>query len=210
MAYEGHIAGVGDRPPGKRAPGAGHRVMQSPLGPRDRRAAGRGRRGRVRGGGPRVRERGWHRQPARHHRARTRSPSWPPDRASSRPRCSTPTARFASAGGDVRDAGRAQARARDRDRARGRLPGIRARRAQPRSLALPPARPAARPLRGRRRGPDAGPGRPARDLRIGDRVYFRHAKAGELCERFDALHLVSGDRVVDEVPTYRGEGKTFL
>ncbi len=50
----------------------------------------------------------------------------------------------------------------------------------------------------------------ARGLQIGDRVYFRHAKAGELCERFDSLHLVSGDRVVDEVPTYRGEGRTFL
>jgi D-serine deaminase-like pyridoxal phosphate-dependent protein len=48
------------------------------------------------------------------------------------------------------------------------------------------------------------------DLRIGDRVYFRHAKAGELCERFDTLLLVEGDRVVDEVPTYRGEGRAFL
>jgi D-serine deaminase-like pyridoxal phosphate-dependent protein len=47
-------------------------------------------------------------------------------------------------------------------------------------------------------------------LRIGDRVWFRHTKAGELCERFDALHLVEGDRVVQTVPTYRGEGKTFL
>jgi D-serine deaminase-like pyridoxal phosphate-dependent protein len=47
-------------------------------------------------------------------------------------------------------------------------------------------------------------------LRIGDKVYFRHTKAGELCERFDRLHLVQGDRVVDAVPTYRGEGKTFL
>jgi len=47
-------------------------------------------------------------------------------------------------------------------------------------------------------------------LRVGDRVYMRHAKAGELCERFDALHLVEGDRIVDLVPTYRGEGKTFL
>jgi D-serine deaminase-like pyridoxal phosphate-dependent protein len=53
-------------------------------------------------------------------------------------------------------------------------------------------------------------GPPARDLRVGDRVYFRHAKAGELCERFDTLHLVAGDRVVDEVPTYRGEGRAFL
>jgi D-serine deaminase-like pyridoxal phosphate-dependent protein len=56
--------------------------------------------------------------------------------------------------------------------------------------------------------PLAGP--PAADLRIGDRVYMRHAKAGELCERFDVLHLVEGGTIVDVVPTYRGEGKTFL
>ena len=53
-------------------------------------------------------------------------------------------------------------------------------------------------------------GPPAAELQIGDRVYMRHTKAGELCERFDALHLVEGDRIVDLVPTYRGEGKTFL
>ena len=47
-------------------------------------------------------------------------------------------------------------------------------------------------------------------LQIGDRVWMRHAKAGELCERFDRLYLVSGDRIVDEVPTYRGEGQCFL
>jgi D-serine deaminase-like pyridoxal phosphate-dependent protein len=53
-------------------------------------------------------------------------------------------------------------------------------------------------------------GEAARELSIGDRVYFRHAKAGELCERFDALHLVEGGEIVGVVPTYRGEGKTFL
>jgi D-serine deaminase-like pyridoxal phosphate-dependent protein len=53
-------------------------------------------------------------------------------------------------------------------------------------------------------------GEPAASLEVGGRVYFRHAKAGELCERFDTLHLVEGDRIVDAVPTYRGEGKTFL
>lgn len=37
-----------------------------------------------------------------------------------------------------------------------------------------------------------------------------HAKAGELCERFAELHLISGDRVTGTVPTYRGEGRTFL
>jgi len=47
-------------------------------------------------------------------------------------------------------------------------------------------------------------------LRLGDRVYFRHAKAGELCERFDRLYLVQGGEIVDEVPTYRGEGRCFL
>ena len=36
----------------------------------------------------------------------------------------------------------------------------------------------------------------ADDLLIGDKVWFRHAKAGELCERFAQLHLVEGDRVV--------------
>jgi D-serine deaminase-like pyridoxal phosphate-dependent protein len=53
-------------------------------------------------------------------------------------------------------------------------------------------------------------GEAAARLRVGDRVYFRHAKAGELCERFNSLYLVEGDRVVDEAPTYRGEGKAFL
>ncbi|MEU9235460.1 amino acid deaminase/aldolase [Streptomyces subrutilus] len=53
-------------------------------------------------------------------------------------------------------------------------------------------------------------GSPADDLLIGDRVWFRHAKAGELCERFDTLHLVEGDRVSAAVPTYRGEGRAFL
>ncbi|KPI16347.1 alanine racemase domain protein [Actinobacteria bacterium OK074] len=50
----------------------------------------------------------------------------------------------------------------------------------------------------------------ADDLLIGDKVWFRHAKAGELCERFDSLHLIEGDAVTATVPTYRGEGHTFL
>jgi D-serine deaminase-like pyridoxal phosphate-dependent protein len=53
-------------------------------------------------------------------------------------------------------------------------------------------------------------GPPAAQLHVGDRVYFRHAKAGELCERFDRLYLIEGDRITDEVPTYRGEGRCFL
>ncbi len=53
-------------------------------------------------------------------------------------------------------------------------------------------------------------GAPAAALAVGDRVWMRHAKAGELCERFLCLHLIEGDRVVEEVPTYRGEGQCFL
>ena len=52
-------------------------------------------------------------------------------------------------------------------------------------------------------------GRAARDLRLGDRVLLRHAKAGELCERFDTVTIVSAGGGVDTVPTYRGEGKNF-
>lgn len=52
---------------------------------------------------------------------------------------------------------------------------------------------------------------PAADrLEIGDRVWFRHTKAGELCERFEAVHLIEGEHIVRTVPTYRGEGRTFL
>lgn len=47
-------------------------------------------------------------------------------------------------------------------------------------------------------------------LAIGDRVWFRHAKAGELAERFADFQLVRGGERVGHTPTYRGEGKTFL
>ena len=53
-------------------------------------------------------------------------------------------------------------------------------------------------------------GAAAASLRVGDDVYLRHAKAGELCERFNSLYLVRGDEIVDEVPTYRGEGRCEL
>lgn len=50
----------------------------------------------------------------------------------------------------------------------------------------------------------------ARTLRVGDRVWLRHTKAGELAEHLDAYAVVDGDRVTGELPTYRGEGKVFL
>lgn len=52
-------------------------------------------------------------------------------------------------------------------------------------------------------------GKAARALSIGDRVVFRYAKAGEMCERFDTVAVVDAAGAVEVVPTYRGEGKNF-
>jgi D-serine deaminase-like pyridoxal phosphate-dependent protein len=47
-------------------------------------------------------------------------------------------------------------------------------------------------------------------LRPGDRVWMRHAKAGELAERLTDYHLIDPDRIDTPVtPTYRGEGQCF-
>lgn len=54
------------------------------------------------------------------------------------------------------------------------------------------------------------PLRGASGLGIGDRVWFRPAKAGEIAERVEIIHVVEGDRVRASVPTYRGEGRAFL
>ncbi|PRY62028.1 MULTISPECIES: amino acid deaminase/aldolase [Glycomyces] len=53
-------------------------------------------------------------------------------------------------------------------------------------------------------------GRAADALAIGDRIWMRHAKAGELAERVNTIHLIRRGEVVDEVPTYRGEGRAFV
>jgi D-serine deaminase-like pyridoxal phosphate-dependent protein len=70
-------------------------------------------------------------------------------------------------------------------------------------------RAAGKPIRGAGEVQTPLLGKAADGLRIGDRVWFRHAKAGELCERFGELHLVEGDTVTATVPTYRGEGQSF-
>ena len=46
-------------------------------------------------------------------------------------------------------------------------------------------------------------------LRPGNRVWLRHAKAGELAERFGDYHVIGDDGQVTTVPTYRGEGQCF-
>lgn len=58
--------------------------------------------------------------------------------------------------------------------------------------------------------PLRGPG--ARGLKLGDPVFFRHAKAGEPAEHLSAVAVYCrlDDEIVDVWPTYRGEGKVFL
>ncbi|MFV2022067.1 hypothetical protein [Micromonospora sp. LOL_023] len=50
-------------------------------------------------------------------------------------------------------------------------------------------------------------------LRVGDRVWFRHAEAGEVREHVTGSHLVSGARPADSAarlrPACRGEGRAF-
>jgi D-serine deaminase-like pyridoxal phosphate-dependent protein len=52
-------------------------------------------------------------------------------------------------------------------------------------------------------------GTPATRLRIGDRVWFRHAKAGEVCEHVKSLTVVDADAATTDWPTYRGDGRAF-
>jgi D-serine deaminase-like pyridoxal phosphate-dependent protein len=52
-------------------------------------------------------------------------------------------------------------------------------------------------------------GSAAARLRVGDRVWWRHTKAGELSEHLNEFALIDDDRIVAMLPTYRGEGKAF-
>jgi D-serine deaminase-like pyridoxal phosphate-dependent protein len=210
MAYEGQIAGVGDRPPGRRLRGAMIRFMQ-------RRSARelRKRRGRivvavhesarlefVNGGGtgslevtaadPAVTElaagSGFYAPTLFDHYS---SFGLTPAAAFALPIVRKPTSSVATAlGGGYLASGSGDAL---------RLPSP----WLPEGLRLDPEEGA-----GEVQTPLLGAA--ARKLAIGDRVYMRHTKAGELCERFDALYLVEGGEIVDEVPTYRGEGHAFL
>lgn len=82
---------------------------------------------------------------------------------------------------------------------RDRLPVI----AHPAGLAYAPQEAA-----GEVQTPVLGPAADA--LRVGSTVWLRPAKAGESAEHAPVYRLVAGDRVVDEAPTYRGEGRFFL
>jgi D-serine deaminase-like pyridoxal phosphate-dependent protein len=210
MAYEGQIAGVGDLPPGRRLRGAMIRFMQrrSAAELAGRRAAVVAALGEfveleiVNGGGtgsleltaaePAVTEvtagSGFYAPALFDHYSRF---SLTPAAGFALPIVRRPAAGVATAlgGGYLASGGG--------DPARLPAPWL------PRGLRLDPEEGAGEvqtPLLG-----DA-----AAKLAIGDRAYLRHAKAGELCERFDSLHLVEGEQIVDVVPTYRGEGKAFL
>jgi D-serine deaminase-like pyridoxal phosphate-dependent protein len=47
-------------------------------------------------------------------------------------------------------------------------------------------------------------------VRLGDPIFMRYAKAGEMCERFNGLIAIAGGQIIDELPTYRGEGQAFM
>jgi D-serine deaminase-like pyridoxal phosphate-dependent protein len=210
MAYEGQIAGVGDRPPGKRLRGAAIRFMQrrSAAELAERRAAIVAAVSEVaeleivNGGGTGSLEltgaeeavtevsagSGFYAPALFDHYTRF---TLTPAAGFALPIVRKPTPRVATAlGGGYLASGSGDA---------ARLP----------SPWLPP---------GLKLDPEEGAGEvqtpllgdAAAELQIGDRAYLRHAKAGELCERFASLHLVEGGAIVDVVPTYRGESQAFL
>ncbi|MDP9815471.1 alanine racemase [Spirilliplanes yamanashiensis] len=210
MSYEAHIAGVGDAPPGRRLRGAGVRWMQRTAWPelRRRRAAAVAA----------VRE---HADLAFVNGGGTGSLA----ATAADPAVTEVTAGSGLYGPTLFDAYRAW---RPTPAAFYGLPVVR--RPSPGVatvlgggwVASGPAEPSRLPTpwlpEGLRYKPDEGPGEVqtpllgpgAAALRLGDRVWFRHAKAGELCEHVNELHLVSGDQLADTVPTYRGEGRAFL
>lgn len=48
------------------------------------------------------------------------------------------------------------------------------------------------------------------DLSLGQAIFFRHAKSGELFERFNEVYLLRQGRIEDKVKTYRGLGWNFF
>ncbi len=187
MAYEGQIAGVGDLPPGQRLRGAAIRFMQrrSAAELAERRAAIVAALGEfveleiVNGGGTGSLELTAAEEAVTEVTAG--SGFYAPALFDHYSRFSlTPAAAFALPVV-------AQALGVGGDGARRRLPRLRPRRPRPPSLSLAARGPAARRRGGRRRGADAAARRAGGEARVGDRVYLRHAKAGELCERFNTL-----------------------
>jgi len=53
-------------------------------------------------------------------------------------------------------------------------------------------------------------GAAAEELAVGDRVWLRHTKAGELSEHLNGFAIVDGQHLIGAELTYRGEGQVFL
>lgn len=49
----------------------------------------------------------------------------------------------------------------------------------------------------------------AANLKIGELVWFRHAKSGEIAEHTNTVAVLQGDQIVDSVTTYRGNGNAW-
>lgn len=83
----------------------------------------------------------------------------------------------------------------------------------PDRLPRPVHPPGLRPTRTEAVGEVQTPLRVPRDMagriRLGDRVWFRHAKSGEVAEHVNEFVVVDGDTVVTTIATYRGEGQVF-
>jgi D-serine deaminase-like pyridoxal phosphate-dependent protein len=47
-------------------------------------------------------------------------------------------------------------------------------------------------------------------LNIGDAILFRPSKAGEIAERFPYFYIIKDNKMIDQFPTYRGDGGCFL
>jgi D-serine deaminase-like pyridoxal phosphate-dependent protein len=65
-----------------------------------------------------------------------------------------------------------------------------------------------REMAGEVQTPLTGPA--AARLRMGDRVWLRHTKAGEVSEHLDSFAVVDDGAIVATLPTYRGQGQVFL
>jgi hypothetical protein len=50
----------------------------------------------------------------------------------------------------------------------------------------------------------------AGNLPLGTPVLFRHAKAGELAERFQHVWLFQKGKAPSKAPTYRGDGQCYF
>ena len=202
MFYDAQVAGLPDAGPHIRA------LKRRSVRELRERAPG-GRRGGARRDRPALRQRGRHGQPAPvrrrpggHRAGRRLGPVRPdPLRRLRRPR--------PAPGDGLRPAGRAPTgpglrhgvrRRLRRERGAGVVAGA-ARRCAAGCRWCAPRRPARCRPRCTAPTPTA--------LRIGDRVWMRGAKAGELLERFDVVHLVAGGELVATVPSYRGEGRNF-